>query len=176
MSEPGQDGATFKDAFEQATHHHNAMVERRNIGLRIVVGVVAFDLIVLKLALEAADKVTDQTELAWAIRLIAAVAFAVLAGMLLQIETRNRDDRAVYRAATDRAEKIRQGKPMPAQTLPTESFWLTVSRSWATSWTLGGVLVLTIAIWWMAGLLAQNPGDPAPRNAAPRPTAEACQR
>jgi hypothetical protein len=111
MSEPGQDGATFKDAFAQAAHHHNAMVERRNIGLRIVVGVVAFDLIVLKLALEAADNVNDHAELAWAIRLIAAGAFVVLAGMLLQIEIRNRDDRAIYTTATTRAERIRLGEP-----------------------------------------------------------------
>jgi len=176
MSEFGQDGATFKDAFEQAAHHHHAMVERRNIGLRIVVGVVAFDLIVLKLALEAADKVSDQGELAWAIRLIAAVAFAVLAEMLLQIEGRNRDDRAIYSAATERAEKIRQGKPPPVEAPPAESFWLTVSRSWATSWTLGGVLVLTIAIWWMAGLLAEAHDDPTSRRTEPAHTVEARRR
>ncbi len=132
------------------------MVERRNIGLRIVVGVVAFDLIILKLALDATDSIEDQSELAWAIRLIAVGAFVVLAGMLLQLEGRNRRDRMVYRAAELRADAIRMGKPLPNEAPEEETIWFSIRQSWATTWTLGGVLVLTIAIWWLAGLLTSG--------------------
>jgi hypothetical protein len=145
---------TFQDALAQAAHHRSSMVERRNIGLRIVVGVVAFDVIVLKLALDAADNVGSHSQLAWATRLIAVGAFVVLAGMLLQLEGRNRRDREVYRAAELRAEAIRAGKPLSNISWPEESFWFTVQQSWATTWPLAGLFILTVAIWWLAGLLA----------------------
>jgi hypothetical protein len=156
VGEGAEGGQSFENALAQAAHHRSAMVERRNIGLRIVVGVVTFDVIVLKLALDATDSVSDHSELAWAIRLIAAGAFVVLAGMLLQLEGRNRRDRVVYRAAEQRADAIRLGKPASQAQPEEESIWYTIRQSWATTWTLGGVFILTIAIWWLAGLLTHQ--------------------
>jgi hypothetical protein len=145
---------------------YEAMVARRNVGLRIVVGVVAFDLLLLKVAVEAADRVDDQAGLTMAIRLIAVCALIVLAGMLTQIERRNRDDRLVYRNATERVRAIRRGStPRPVGDLR-EGFWTTVSRSWATTWPLLGVLVLTIAIWSIAGLLTHPPATHEPGRSA----------
>ncbi len=150
---------------------YEAMVARRNVGLRIVVGVVAFDLLLLKIAVEAADRVDDQAGLTTAIRLIAVFAFLVLAGMLTQIEIRNRDDRLVYRNASERVRAIRSGSTPRAEEDLREGFWTSVSRSWATTWPLLGVLVLTIAIWSIAGLLVHSPaaGLPRPTEAAQHP-------
>ena len=136
------------------------MIARRNIGLRIVVGVVGFDLLMLKLALEASDKVSDQTELAWAVRIAAVGAFVVLAGMLIQIESKNRIDRGIYRAAARRAEEIRKGHAPPAIDSEPESLRYTVKQAWATTWPLIGVLALTITICWTAALFS-DPQPPA---------------
>jgi hypothetical protein len=158
MGESPETGQTFERTLAHAAHRRGAMVERRNIGLRIVVGIVAFDLIVLKLAVDAAGQVSDHEQLAWIVRLIGVGAFVVLTGMLIQLEIRNRGDRSVYRDAEKRIEEL-QWDPGRAPERPREeSIWSTVRQSWATTWTLGGVLVLTIAMWWMAGLLTdQNP-------------------
>jgi len=142
---------------------YEAMIARRNVGLRIVVGVVAFDLLLLKIAVEAADRVEDQAGLTMAIRLIAIFALLVLAGMLIQIELRNRDDRLVYRHAGERVRAIRRGATARAEQDRKEGFWITVSRSWATTWPLLGVLVLTIAIWSIAGLLTHPSAAEEPR-------------
>jgi hypothetical protein len=159
MAESGRE-ETFEEARAQAAHHRGAMVERRNIGLRIVVGIVAFDLIVLKLALDASDRVSDQSELTWSIRLIAVFALVILAGMLAQLEIRNRGDRQLYRAAERRMEAIRLGEDL-TKVKPVEESWpYTVRQAWATTWPLLGMLVLTIAIWWMAGLLAHSGAVP----------------
>lgn len=153
MSEVRPRSESFDEALAQASHHRRSMVERRNIGLKIVVGVVGFDLVVMKFAVDAADSVSDPSELAWAIRLVAIAAFAVLAGMLTQLEIRNRSDRSLYRAAELRAERIRLGQP-PIQTDPEpESVPYTIKHSWATTWPLAGVLMLTVAICWLAGIL-----------------------
>jgi len=142
---------TFDEALAQAAHHRNAMVERRNIGLRVVVGIVAFDLVILRYALDSTGDISDQSELTWALRMIATVAFVVLTGMLCQLEIRNRSDRILYKDAEHRAEKIRRGEP-PMHEPKTESLIFTIRQSWATTWPLAGVLSLTIAIWWLAGL------------------------
>jgi hypothetical protein len=158
---------TFEEARAQASHHRGAMVERRNIGLRIVVGIVAFDLLVLKLALDAADQVSDQSELTWAIRGIAVFALIVLTGMLVQLEIRNRGDRQVYRAAERRMEAIRRGEDPAGIEAPEEALSYTVRQAWATTWPLLGVAVLTVAIFVMAGLLAHSDqGHPASQHVA----------
>ncbi len=160
-----------EDVRGEEARAYEAMVARRNVGLRIVVGVVAFDLLLLKIAVEAADRVDDQAGLTMAIRLIAVVAFLVLAGMLTQIEIRNRDDRLVYRNATERVRAIRRGSTPRTEEDLREGFWVSVGRSWATTWPLLGVLVLTIAIWSIAGLLAHShaTGRPGPAAAAHGP-------
>jgi hypothetical protein len=160
---------TIADVRGEETRAYEAMVARRNVGLRIVVGVVAFDLLLLKIAVEAADRVDDLAGLTMAIRLIAVCAFLVLAGMLTQIEIRNRDDRLVYRNASGRVQAIRRGSSPHAEADLREGFWTSVGRSWATTWPLPGVLVLTIAIWSVAGLLVPSDGAEEPRPAAAAP-------
>jgi len=153
---------TAEEARAQAIYHQSAMVERRNIGLRIVVGIVGFDLLVLKLALDASESVTDHSELAWAVRAVAAGAFAVLTGMLIQIESRNRTDRKIYIAASSRADAIRKGGStvgMNAEDVK-ESLWKTVKNSWATTWTLLGVLFLTVTICLTAPLFSDHRPPP----------------
>jgi hypothetical protein len=156
MGEPPEAGQSFERTLAHAAHRRGAMVERRNIGLRIVVGIVAFDLIVLKLAVDAASRVSDHGQLAWAVRLISVGAFVVLAGMLFQLEVRNRADRTVYRDAERRVETMQWDPGRPPAPPQEESLWFTLRQSWATTWTLAGVLVLTIAMWWMAGLLTDQ--------------------
>ena len=150
---------TVDEVRAEETRNFDSVVARRNVGLKIVVGMVAFDLIVLKLALEVSDQTADQDSLTWAIRAIAIFAFLTLAGMLAQIEHRNRDDRRAYRNAAERVRAIRQGEDPAKIKTPEESLWQTVRRSWATTWPLLGVLVLTVAIWVMAGLLSPSPED-----------------
>lgn len=128
------------------------MVERRNIGLKIVIGIVTFDLLLLKFGLDAGDQVSDDSELTWALRLVAVVAFLVMAGMLFQLERSNRRDRIRYRHAEARAEKIRLGEAPPREAR-SETLWYSIRQSWATTWPLGGVFFLTVAIWWLAGLI-----------------------
>jgi hypothetical protein len=149
---------TVEEVRAEETRSFDSVVARRNVGLRIVVGVVAFDLILLKIALEVSDQVVgDQGRLTWAIRAIAVFAFFALAGMLVQIEHRNRDDRREYRNAIERVRAIRDGEDPATIETPEEPFWHTVRRSWATTWPLLGTLVLTAAIWVMAGLITHSP-------------------
>lgn|GEM_PF-2804247 len=161
---------TVAEVRAEETRSFDSVVARRNVGLRIVVGVVAFDLILLKLALEVADQVPDHAELAWSIRAIAAFAFLALAGMLVQIEQRNRDDRREYRNAIERVRAIRRGEDPGGIETPEEDFWHTVRRSWATTWPLLGAFALTVAIWVIAGLLPHAEPDPrAPSHGAIAP-------
>jgi hypothetical protein len=152
MSDVPKGAQTFEEALAQARHHQSKMVERRNVGLKIVIGIVTFDLLLLKFGLDAHDKVSDPSELGWAMRLVAVVAFMVMAGMLTQVELSNRRDRIRYRHAEARAEKIRLGEA-PPRDARSESAWYSVRQSWATTWPLAGVLFLTVAIWWLAGLV-----------------------
>ena len=156
-------GATIEEVRAEETRSFDSVVARRNVGLRIVVGVVAFDLIILKIALEASDQVADQAGLVWAVRAIVAFAFLALAGMLIQIEHRNRDDRREYRNAIDRVKAIRRDENPAAIETPEESFAYSVRRSWATTWPLLGTLILTVAIWVIVGLLSTA------RNTSTRP-------
>jgi hypothetical protein len=87
-----------------------------------------------------------------AIRLVAVAASVVMAGMLFQVERSNRRDRIRYRHAEARAEKIRLGEAPPRDPRP-ESTWYSIRQSWATTWPLGGVLLFTVAIWWIAGIV-----------------------
>jgi hypothetical protein len=152
MVEKSSSGETFSEALAQAHHHQTKMVERRNVGLKIVIGIVTFDLLLMKFGLDAGSKVSDHSELAWAIRFIAVAAFVVMAGMLIQIELSNRRDRIRYRHAEARAEKIRLGAAPPRQARA-ETIGFSIRQSWATTWPLAGVLCLTMAIWWLAGLI-----------------------
>jgi hypothetical protein len=154
----GGDGQkeTIEEVRAEETRSFDSVVARRNVGLRIVVGVVAFDLILLKIALEVSGQVLDQDGLTWAIRGIVTFAFITLSGMLIQIEHRNRDDRREYRNAIERVRAIRRGEDPAAIETPEESLRLTVRRSWATTWPLLGTLALTVAIWVMAGLLSHS--------------------
>lgn len=145
--------ATLADLLAHAEHHRNAMVERRTIGLKVVTGVVTSDLLVLKLAVDSADHVGNHNQLAWAVRLILVVAFVVMAGMLVQLEIRNRDDRCIYRLAERRADAIQNGEDPKKVVGRTEGPWATTSRSWASSWPFAGVFFLTIALCWLAGLI-----------------------
>jgi hypothetical protein len=148
---PEASGAVERE-LARAAHHRAAMVDRRAIGLKIVVGVVGFDLVLIKLAIEAASHVTDAQELAWIVRLIATGAFVVLGGMLYQLEVRSLQDRKVYWESERRAEAIRTGDDI-AKVRFQETPWGNVKTAWASTWPLGGIFVLTAAIWVFAGLL-----------------------
>jgi hypothetical protein len=141
-----------------ASYHRNAIVERRNIGLRILVGVVTFDLLFMKLALDAADRVQNVGQLAWTVRLAAIGALLTLAAMLYQIEVRSRRDRTACRTAEERARCLfeeRDPLEIPAHS---ETYWGSWRQSWATTWPMLGMLFLTVAIWWLAGLMVQPSG------------------
>lgn len=131
------------------------MVARRNIGLRLVLAVVGFDLVFLKLAVDASGPVTDHGQLTWIIRLAATGAFVTLAGMLIQLEIRSAGDRRIYNACERRIEAIQLGQD-PSQVRTPRSGWVaTVRESWATTWPLAGVFVLTVVVWWFAGILTR---------------------
>ncbi|MFD9412430.1 hypothetical protein ACFWBN_36230 [Streptomyces sp. NPDC059989] len=127
------------------------MTERRKIGLQVAVGAITFDLLMMKLALDAVDRVKDVQQLGWILRIAAIAAFLGSVGMLAQIEARSKKDRTRYDTAAAKAEAIREGNQLPAAV--TEDFWKSFWRSWATTWPLLGVLGLTISVCWFAALL-----------------------
>lgn len=143
---------TVEDILKHAAHHRAAMAERRTIGLKIIVGIVGFDLLIMKLATDMTKNVASHTQLAWIVRLILIGAFVVVAGMLIQLEVRNSRDRGLYLLAEHRAEAIHGGRPLTDVRYIAESPWRAVRQSWATTWPLGGILCLTIGLCWMAGL------------------------
>jgi hypothetical protein len=154
MEEPPEKvRSALETELAHAAHHRAAMVDRRAIGLKIVVGVVGFDLVVMKLAIDAAGHVADHDGLAWVVRLIATVALIVVAGMLFQLEVRSRRDRILYWASERRAEAIQTGADPAGVVSSGETRWDAVRNSWATTWPLAGVFGLTVAMWLLAGLL-----------------------
>jgi hypothetical protein len=129
------------------------MVDRRAVGLKILVGVISFDLVVIKLGIDASAHVRNRSELAWIVRLVASTSFLVVAGMLFQLETRSRRGRALYWAAELRAEAIRRGHDPSVVATADETFAESIKNSWATTWPLAGLLGLTVAMWLLAGIL-----------------------
>jgi hypothetical protein len=156
MADATLQGETRAEARADARHHQDNMIARRNVGLKVIIGIVTFDLLILKFGFDAGGDVTDVSELTWAIRVVSAMAFVVLMGMLIQIEVSNHRDRIRYRYADARAKKMQMGQAPPPKAKQ-ETFWASVGRSWATTWPLLGVLCLTAAIWWLAGLIAPSP-------------------
>jgi hypothetical protein len=136
-----------------AAHHRASMVDRRGTGLRIIVGVVSFDLVLMKLATDAASHVTDHHRLGTIVRVAVAAAYIVMAGMLIQLETRSRRDRQSYWWCERRADAIRRGEDPDSIPLMVETRWQVVRNSWATTWALGGVAALAGSIWLFAGIL-----------------------
>jgi hypothetical protein len=129
------------------------MVERRNIGLKIVVGLVTFDLLFVKFAVDASQAVSHPGQLTWIIRAVATGAFITLAGMLTQIEIRSARDRRIYRACERRIEALQLGTDPSQISQRVDPWFIIVRDSWATTWPLAGFLLLTAAIWWLAGIL-----------------------
>src|SRR5512138_1423909 len=109
VAEPGGKVAQAEEYLRNAAHHRSSMVERRNIGLKIVVGVVSFDLVILKVALDSAKNVTNVNELASLVRLVVVAVFVITAGMLFQIEVRSRADRSAAKTAETRADALLMG-------------------------------------------------------------------
>jgi hypothetical protein len=105
----------------------------------------------LKLVLDTSISISGTPEFTWAIRLMATGAFAALAGLLFQLEGRNRTDRLIYRDAEMRMGGTRTRKLLQRDA-PEGSLWRTIHRSWATTWALVCVLVITIGIWGLAGV------------------------
>ncbi|MFB0632753.1 hypothetical protein [Streptomyces sp. AB3(2024)] len=79
------------------------------------------------------------------------------------MEIRNRKDRIKYRTYSARAQAALHGGAAGLVTEKREGFWYSVRQSWASTWPLGAVLGLTIALYWFAGLIAH----PAPEPTAP---------
>jgi hypothetical protein len=72
--------------------------------------------------------------------------------MLYQLEVRSLQDRKIYWESERRAEAIRMGDDI-AEVKFGETPWGSVKTAWATTWPVGGIFVLTVAIWLFAGLL-----------------------
>jgi hypothetical protein len=144
-----------KQPLNRADYLRGAMGTRRDIGLRIVVGIVSLDLLIVKFAIDASAHVTGVHRLAWAIRFITGGACVVLAGMLCQIEARNRRNRIAYINAEIQARPPRAGTP--DEETYDESVWFSVWQSWASTWPFLGALGLTGAVWVVVGLLRGTP-------------------
>jgi hypothetical protein len=144
--------STASEFLEYATYHRSAMKERRDVGLRVTIGIVGFDLLAIKLALDSVEHVSNLSALTAVVRIITLSAWVAMTGMLFQIELRNRIDRAKYKWAEEWAIALRTGatpQPVPVN----DSFWRTIRNSWAGTWPVLGGIGLTIAIWWLAGLI-----------------------
>jgi hypothetical protein len=137
---------------EYATYHRSAMKDRRDVGLRVTIGIVGFDLLAIKLAFDSVEHVSNLSAMTAVVRIITISAWVAMTGLLIQIELRNRLDRAKYRWAEDRAIALRTGATPPA--IPVnDSFWRTIRASWAGTWPVLGGIGLTVALWWLAGLI-----------------------
>jgi hypothetical protein len=153
LAAPESKTAQAEEYLRNAAHHRSSMVERRNIGLKIVVGVVTFDLVILKVALDATKNVTDVGQLAWLVRVVVVAVLIITAGMLLQIEVRSRADRAAARTAEARADALLMGTEPSRVRTSEESLFTSVRHSWATTWPIAGLLVFTVVIWFVVAIL-----------------------
>ncbi|GLV87992.1 hypothetical protein Slala03_76810 [Streptomyces lavendulae subsp. lavendulae] len=153
---------TASDYAETAAYHFSAMVDRRSISLRMFTAVVILDFVATKLVMDAAKQTAHPQSLAWVLRLVLGGVFIALAGMVIQVELRNRKDRIKYRAYSARAQVALQGGATSLVAEKEEGFWYSVRQSWASTWALGAVLGLTIALCWFAGLITHPAPDPAP--------------
>ena len=114
--------------------------------------IVGFDLLAIKLAFDSVEHVSNLSAMTAVVRIITISAWVAMTGMLIQIELRNRLDRAKYRWAEDRAIALRTGATPPA--IPVnDSFWRTIRASWAGTWPVLGGIGLTVALWCLAGLI-----------------------
>jgi hypothetical protein len=119
MSTPPTPTSTASEFLEYATYHRSAMKERRHVGLRVTIGIVGFDLLAIKLALDSVEHVSNLSTLTTVVRIIivsfiTVSAWVAMTGMLFQIELRNRLDRAKYRWAQERAIALRTGATPPS--------------------------------------------------------------
>jgi hypothetical protein len=145
--------AQAEEYLRNAAHHRSSMVERRNVGLKIVVGVVSFDLVILKIALDSTKNVRDVGQMAWLVRVVVVAVFVTTAGMLYQIEVRSRADRAAARTAESRADALLTGTEPSRVPSSVENLAASVRHSWATTWPIAGMLVFTVVIWQVASIL-----------------------
>ena len=104
----------------------DAMVERRNLGLRTYVGWVTLMVLIDRGALELHVRTVNVASTRLLLQLTVISLFALLAGMLVQIEVRNFKGR------------MEMGQP-PGK------LHNRITRAWATTWPLAGGTILVTA-------------------------------
>ncbi|MFI9353149.1 hypothetical protein [Streptomyces lydicus] len=154
------------DYTEKASYHRDAMHERRSIGLRMFTAVVILDFVATKLVMDASGRASHPHQLTAVLRLVLVGMLLALAGLVAQLELRNRQDRIRYRTNALRAEAVLRGDPPGSVPEQAENRLYGVRQSWASTWPLVALLGLTAALWWFAALITHP---------APMPARPACQ-
>ncbi|MER5927289.1 hypothetical protein [Streptomyces mirabilis] len=159
------------DYIEKASYHRDAMHERRSIGLRMFTAVVILDFVATKLVMDASGRIAHPHQLTSVLRLVVTGMLIALAGLVTQLELRNRQDRVRYRTNSLRAEAALRGDPPGLVPEQNEGRLYAVRQSWASTWPLLATLGLTAALWWFAGLITHPAPKPAPAACQPSSSA-----
>jgi hypothetical protein len=61
------------------------MKDRRDVGLRVTIGIVGFDLLAIKLAFDSVEHVSNLSAMTAVVRIITISAWVAMTGMLIQI-------------------------------------------------------------------------------------------
>lgn len=147
---------TSETKIQLLEYHHNAMVDRRNIGFKAFISLITLNLIGFNGIVEISDKL----ELTWCIKFWITFSYLLLfvcyGLFIVQIEKSNRQNRLAYSSLADEMnkacglalEKTNEGKHQ-------ESFWYTIKKSWAATWPLLAAFVVMfvccLLIWCMNG-------------------------
>jgi len=107
---------------------YDGMVQRREIGLRMFVGWVTFTLLVIRGAFDLHVRAADVGYSRVLLQVLVAGTYALLLGMLVQIELTNTRGRRKYAPAKGTTEP--RHRP--------------ITRGWATTWTLAAGLLLAV--------------------------------
>jgi hypothetical protein len=131
--------------------HLTPMIERRAVGFKAFVGLITFDLVVMRGSEDAIQHVSSPNVIRFALGGAAVAGFLTLFLMLSQIEEHNAIDRGKYNAVRNELDRIlfltsENDKQPKASGL--RGKWQTLTLKWAYTGPLFGSLVLT------AGMLA----------------------
>jgi hypothetical protein len=134
-------------------YYRLAMESRRSLSLRILTGVVALYLFGIWGAGELTKYICELNKLRYVMRGAAVTICILYACFIFQIEKRNKFDREKYLALERYIWDRITGALTPALKIETECFCTALSKSWAGTWAVIAVALLSVVTWIIAGLL-----------------------
>ena len=140
--------------FKLLDYHHRAMETRREVQLRIFLGVVAMYLVLAKGTADSISKVSEPQLLQIWVQYFFGIVFILYTIFTLQVEGWNKADRQKYMRLQQMLWDSSVDSDKPKKECCKEECWCTSIRfSWAGTWPVLTVLLLTIICCIFVGSL-----------------------